>query len=120
MYRQNKNSYGNIHSTILSYQGLRLLSKGRYDETFAGEDDTLQAHRNVFNKTMDPTCPHCQLEGEDLRHMACRCLAFHDDRVSLVELLKQIILQETSLCIWNSRFSDWEIILRVLVCPDLS
>ena len=113
MYRQNKNSYGNIHSTILSYQGLRLSN-------LAGEDDTLQAHRIVFNKTMDPTCPHCQLEAEDLRHMVCRCLAFHDDRVSLVELLKQIILQETSLCIWNSRFSDWEIILRVLVCPDLS
>ena len=30
---------------------------------------TLMAHHNVFNRTMDPTCPHCQLGPEDLQHM---------------------------------------------------
>ena len=38
-------------NTILSYQGLRLsnLSKGRYDETFAGEDDAIHHHRELMN-----------------------------------------------------------------------
>ena len=80
---------------------------------------TLQAHRAVFNRSVDPTCPHCQLETEDLRHMICRCPAYHQDRVSTVELLKQTIVQEAGLCTWNLHFSAWDIILRVLVCPDI-
>ena len=37
-----------LETCILSYQGLRLsnLSKGRYDETFAGEDGDLPFGRN--------------------------------------------------------------------------
>ena len=45
---------------------------------------TLQSNRHTFNKnTVDPTCPLCQLEEEDLRHMVCQCPAFCDYRVLL-------------------------------------
>ena len=79
---------------------------------------TLQAQRNVFSGTVDPTCPYCQLEPEDLRHMLCRCPAYHGDRVSTVGRLKQIIVQEAGLNTWNLHFTAWDTVLRVLVCPD--
>ena len=82
------------------------------------EINILQAHCNVFNSTIDPSCSHCQLVAKD-QHLVGHCPVFHDYTVSSVELLKQIILQENNLRIWNSRFSDWEMILRVLVCQDL-
>ena len=34
-------------------------------------------------------------------------------------LLKQIIVQESGLHIWNSHFAELYNILKVLVCPDL-
>ena len=79
---------------------------------------TLQAHCNIFSGKVDPTCPHCQLEPEDLRHMLCRCPAFYEDRVASVGLLKQIIVQESGLHTWNLHFAEWDNILTVLVCPD--
>ena len=109
---------GTVHSVWRDIETVKQVKRCIVRTRILTGTYTLQAHRNVFNKTMDPTCPHCQLEAEDLRHMVCCCPAFHDDRVSSVELLKQMILQETSLCTWNSRFSDWEIILRIPVCPD--
>ena len=36
-----------------------------------------------------------------------------------MELLKKTIVQEAGLCTWNPHFSVWDIILRVLVCPDI-
>ena len=68
---------------------------------------------------MDPTCPHCQIEAEDLRHMICSCPAFHKDRVSAVKQLKQTIMQEASSSMWGLYFTDWEDMLKVLVCPDI-
>ena len=79
---------------------------------------TLQSHRNTFSRSVDPTCPHCQLEAEDLRHMICRCPVFHEDRVPSVKRLKQTVMQEVSSSIWDFYFTDWENKLKVLVCPD--
>ena len=109
---------GTVHSVWREIETVKRVKRCIIRTSILTGTNTLQVHRNIFNKTMDSTCPHCQLESEDLRHMICRCPEFHDDRVSSVELLKQIILQETSLYICYSRFSYWEITLRVRVCPD--
>ena len=68
-----------------------------------------------------PTGSSCclQQKTEDLRHMICGCTAYHQDRVSTVELLKQTIMQEAGLCTRNLHCSAWDILLRVLVCPDI-
>ena len=33
--------------------------------------------------------------------------------------LKQTVMQEASSSIWDLHFTDWENILKVLVCPDI-
>ena len=69
-------------------------------------------------KTIDSTCRLCCLEEEDLYHMVTRCPAFHDIRISSVERLKQIVVEQSGGSVWCSTFESWDTILKVLICPD--
>ena len=63
---------------------LRDVSSG---QELSREHTPYRLNANVFNITVDPTCPYCQLEAEDMRHTVCRCPIFHDDRVYTGDLL---------------------------------
>ena len=50
---------------------------------------TLQSNQYTFsNKTVNPTCLHCQLEDEDIHHVVCRCPAFYKYCVSALSQLR--------------------------------
>ena len=79
----------------------------------------LQSTRHSFSGgTIDATCQLCCLEDEDIYHLVTRCPAFHDIRVATVERLKQIVLAQIRCDGWCTYFRDWNVILRVLICPD--
>ena len=62
-----------------------------------------QSNSHLFSgKTIDSTCQLCCLEEEDLHHMVTRCRAFHDIRVSTVERLKQIVVEQSGGSVWCS------------------
>ena len=109
---------GTVHSVWKGIETVREVKRCIVKARILTGTYTLQAHRYIFSGKVDPTCPHCQLEPEDLRHMLCRCPAFYEDRVASVGLLKQIIVQESGLHTWNLHFAEWDNILKVLVCPD--
>ena len=50
--------------------------------------------------------------------MVTRCPAFHDIRMSSVERLKQIVVEQSGGSVWCSTFESWDTILKVLICPD--
>ena len=55
----------------------------------------LQSNRHLFSGgTVDATCQLCCLEEEDIYHLVTRCLAFYDIRVTTVERLRQIGLEQ--------------------------
>ena len=56
----------------------------------------LQSNRHPFSgKAIDSTCQLCCLEEEDIYHMVTLCPAFHDIRMSSVERLKQIVVEQS-------------------------
>ena len=79
----------------------------------------LQTNRHLFSgRAVESTCQFCCLEAEDIYHMATRCPAFHDIRVATVLRLKQIVVEQCSCDEWRTYFPDWDIVLKVLICPD--
>ena len=78
---------------------------------------TLQSNRHTLNKKIvDPTCPLCQLEEEDLRHMVCWCPAFFDYGVLVMKQLK--VIQVSNLSVWDCYLINCLNILKIFVCPD--
>ena len=79
----------------------------------------LQSNIHLFSGgTVDATCQLCCLEEKDIYHLVTRCPAFYDIRVATVERLRQIVLEQIGGNVWSTYFKDWEMILRVLICPD--
>ena len=68
--------------------------------------------------TIDATCQLCCPEDEDVYHLLPRCHAFHDIQVATMERLKQIVLAQIGCDGWCTYSRDWNVILRVLICPD--
>ena len=78
----------------------------------------LQTSRHIFSGgSVELTCQLCWLKEEDIYHLVTRCPAFHDIRVATVQRLKQIMVEQCGCDIWSTYFRDWNIILRVLICP---
>ena len=50
--------------------------------------------------------------------MVTRYPAFYDIRLSSVERLKQIVVEQSGGSVWCSIFESWDTILKVLICPD--
>ena len=50
--------------------------------------------------------------------LVTRCPTFYDISVATVERLRQIALEEMDSYVWSTYFKDWNMILRVLICPD--
>ena len=50
--------------------------------------------------------------------MVTRCPSLYDVRVAIVERLRQIVLEQIGSNVRSTYFTDWEMILRVLICPD--
>ena len=79
----------------------------------------LQKNRQTFSSgTVDAVCRHCYLEDEDLLHLLARCPAFYNIRVKTVSSLKDTIVSNTNIDIWNQHFCDWTFILKTLVCAE--
>ena len=56
-----------------------------------------------------------QISGERLQdHWS----SGYDIRVTTAERLRQIGLEQIGSNVWSTYFKDWELILRVLNCPD--
>ena len=50
--------------------------------------------------------------------MVTRYPAFRDIRVSSVERLKQIVVEQSGGSVCCNIFENWDTILKVLICPD--
>ena len=77
---------------------------------------TLQSNQSTFShKTVDPSCPHCQLEDDDIHHVVCRCPAFYEYRVSVLSQFRQAVIEAGT---WNENFTGCRILFKTIVCPE--
>ena len=48
-----------------------------------------------------------------------RCPAYHDIRTLTSSQLKNIIIDNGNICVWKTHFSNWDNLLRIIICPDV-
>ena len=48
-----------------------------------------------------------------------RCLAYHDIQTLTTSQFKNIIIDNIDICVWMTHFSNWDNLLRVIICPDV-
>ena len=66
----------------------------------------IQCRHRFSGKIIDSTCQLCCLDEEDLYYMVTRCPAFHDIRISSVERLKQIVVEQSGGSVWCNTFEN--------------
>ena len=80
----------------------------------------LQSNRHAFsNKTVDANCRLCQLGVEDIHHVIIRCPTYHNIRTLTTSQLKNIIIDKSDICVLKAHFSNWDNVLRIIICPDI-
>ena len=47
------------------------------------------------------------------------CPAYHDIRTLTTSQLKNIIIDNSDICVWKTHFSNWDNLLRIIICPDV-
>ena len=76
----------------------------------------LQAHRHRFNQAeVDPICPNCRTENEDLCHVLTTCPLYMNIRIALYTPIKNFIVSIISESTWATHFSNREAICTLIV-----
>ncbi len=74
---------------------------------------TLKAKFNQFE--VDPICPLCRLENEDIVHMITRCPALHEARKEPMSALRQFVINRVGSIYWTNNFSTKEQLTSVII-----
>ncbi|CAC5406069.1 unnamed protein product [Mytilus coruscus] len=76
----------------------------------------LQAHRHRFNQAeVDPFCPNCRTETEDLCHVLTTFPLYMNIRMALYTPIKNFILSIISETKWATHFSNRDAICTLIV-----
>ena len=111
---------GHSHLVWQNLDTVSAVRKGVIRARFLTGVYLLQSNRHVFsNKTVDPNCRLCQLGVEDIHHVVTRCPAYHDIRTLTTSQLKNIIIDNSDICVWKTHFSNWDTLLKIIICPDV-
>lgn len=80
-----------------------------------------QSIKSKFNNhEVDPKCPLCRLESEDLRHFLLRCTALNDIRRVQFAQLRELVVEEIGVNNWTRHFRNKEILVSLIVdCQKL-
>lgn len=76
---------------------------------------TLQSTLAKYNKAeVNPLCPMCCMEDEDMSHFICRCNALHQYRYTQIQKLQDII-STSNPDVWSSISSDTELLAGLIL-----
>lgn len=76
----------------------------------------LQTHKAKFNQAeVDPTCPICRLEEENLQHVLTRCPIYNEIRNELLPNIKEIVVRTIGTEKWTTNFNNMNIICQLII-----
>ncbi|CAC5376932.1 unnamed protein product [Mytilus coruscus] len=69
---------------------------------------------------IDPTCPICKLEAEDLQHLLTSCPAYRHIRKSHFQQIKEYVVSKIGNSVWTINFNNKMAITELLIdCQSL-
>lgn len=108
------NIYRTLQPTVLD------VRKGHVKARMTTRTYILQADRHKFSRyEIEPTCPLCGQEPEDLPHMLTTCMALSDVRKETFPPIKYEIIGKVGLEKWKTTFNDRNrITMLILDCTN--
>ncbi|CAG2201933.1 unnamed protein product [Mytilus edulis] len=86
------------------------------DNVNFNNEKLLNSHRHRFNQAeVDPICPNCRTENEDLCHVLTTCPLYMNIRIALYTPIKNFIVSIISESTWATHFSNREAICTLIV-----
>lgn len=80
----------------------------------------LQTNKVKFNQAeIDPTCPVCRTEDEDLTHMLTSCPSYHQLRKSKFSTIKKYVIDRIGPEMWNNLAQDKDQVCQLLIDPQI-
>ena len=82
----------------------------------------LQSTKYKFNSAeVDPKCPLCRLESEDLQHFILRCPALAEARDRYFPLIRKLVIDAVGEIIWSEHFCNRDILVTLVIdCQKLA
>lgn len=75
-----------------------------------------QLQKSKFSKkNVDPICPMCQLEEEDIAHFLTRCPALEEIRSNSFQFVRRTVIDSVGIDIWNGHFQNRSVIVQLLL-----
>ena len=114
---------GRTHHVWDSIESTRLeVRRGVVKSRIVTGTDIVQSLRSKFNQyQIDPTCPLCYVEDEDITHMILQCSALHPARKDPFQKLNDYIISKTDINFWRSYFSNKENLVKLIIdCSQLT
>ena len=110
------NIYRTVQPTVLDVRKCHIKSR-MLTRTY-----TLQADRHKFSRyEIEPTCPLCGQEPEDLPHMLTTCLLLNDARKETFLPIKIMVINKIGARKWKEIFTDRnKLTLLILDCTNYS
>ena len=76
----------------------------------------LQSTKAKFNnQQVDPKCPLCRIESEDLTHFILRCPALGSIREIHIKTLRELVIEKVGRASWLDKFCSETILLSLIV-----
>ena len=81
-----------------------------------------QSTKYKFNSAeVDPKCPLCRLESEDLQHFILRCPALAEARDRYFPLIRKLVIDAVGEIIWSEHFCNRDILVTLVIdCQKLA
>ena len=81
-----------------------------------------QSTKYKFNSSeVDPKCPLCRLESEDLQHFILRCPALAEARDPYFPLITKLVIDAVGKIIWSEHFCNRDILVTLVIdCQKLA
>ncbi|CAC5381734.1 unnamed protein product [Mytilus coruscus] len=93
----------NVWNTISS--SVKDVRKEATKVRMLTETYMLQTLKVKFNQAeIDPTCPICKLEAEDLQHLLTSCPAYRHIRKSHFQQIKEYVVSKIGNSVWTINF----------------
>ena len=81
-----------------------------------------QSTKYKFNSSeVDPKCPLCRLESEDLQHFILRCPALAKARDRYFPLIRKLVIDAVGEITWSEHFCNRDILVTLVIdCQKLA
>ena len=109
--------FGTTHMVWNSiHPNLQDIKRGHIKARLLTGTYMFQSTRSRFNSTLvDPRCPLCRIESEDLQHFILRCPALAEARERYFPIIRSLVTSTVGSTLWFQHFQNKDNVVALVI-----